>query len=409
MEKKDEARYQVYCHTNLVNGKLYFGVTRNTWESRWKTKYRQNLHFYRAIQKYGEENWKHEVVADGLTRKSAAAYEQAMIDFFDTTDRTKGYNIGRGGEGLDGYASLRAVQESREYKEALGAAMKRVWDNLPEEEKARRNKLRGEASRKAWQDEDYRRRVTEASRRIQREKWEAIRATPEYQLKRAGSVFRAKQRRKEYSKEHYSYTPVDPAIKFQHQSEAQKKSWENNEERRQRLSDATKERLSDPAVREAIRQRMVGTELTEERISNITKGMKEKWQDPDFRASQMKKHKPRTEEQKQSARESAKGRKILCVETGVIYPSAAEAARAMGHTPKQFQKARRQQETVYGYHWQFVEEEKDNCRRVECIETGAQYDSIVEAEEKTGVCKSSICGCCNGRRKTAGGYHWKYV
>lgn len=32
-----------------------------------------------------------------------------------------------------------------------------------------------------------------------------------------------------------------------------------------------------------------------------------------------------------------------------------------------------------------------------------------EASEKTGISASSICNCCKGKRKTAGGYRWKYV
>ena len=32
-----------------------------------------------------------------------------------------------------------------------------------------------------------------------------------------------------------------------------------------------------------------------------------------------------------------------------------------------------------------------------------------EAERKTGIDKSRINACCNGRAKTAGGYEWKYT
>ena len=36
------------------------------------------------------------------------------------------------------------------------------------------------------------------------------------------------------------------------------------------------------------------------------------------------------------------------------------------------------------------------------------YNSQREASEKTGTCRSSITQCVNGKRKTAGGYKWKY-
>ena len=38
----------------------------------------------------------------------------------------------------------------------------------------------------------------------------------------------------------------------------------------------------------------------------------------------------------------------------------------------------------------------------------AEYPSFMEAERKTGISNSSICQCCKGKRKSAGGYIWKY-
>ena len=48
-------------------------------------------------------------------------------------------------------------------------------------------------------------------------------------------------------------------------------------------------------------------------------------------------------------------------------------------------------------------------KKVICIETGIIYDSIHEAERQTGIYQTSICQCCLGRYKTSGGYHWSYV
>ena len=47
-------------------------------------------------------------------------------------------------------------------------------------------------------------------------------------------------------------------------------------------------------------------------------------------------------------------------------------------------------------------------RRVLCIETGMEYESMGQAEKDTGINHSSISQCCKGLSKTAGGYHWKY-
>ena len=38
----------------------------------------------------------------------------------------------------------------------------------------------------------------------------------------------------------------------------------------------------------------------------------------------------------------------------------------------------------------------------------AEYNSALEAERKTGINNSNISQCCKGKRKSAGGYIWKY-
>lgn len=44
-----------------------------------------------------------------------------------------------------------------------------------------------------------------------------------------------------------------------------------------------------------------------------------------------------------------------------------------------------------------------------CVETGKAYPSASEASRQTGANKVSISNCINGKRKTAGGFHWVKV
>lgn len=46
---------------------------------------------------------------------------------------------------------------------------------------------------------------------------------------------------------------------------------------------------------------------------------------------------------------------------------------------------------------------------VECIETGIQYESLADAERKTGILGETISRCCSGKQKTASGYHWRFI
>ena len=117
MENRD---YSVYCHTNKANGKHYFGVTKNSVEYRAGAKggkYRQCTYFHNAIQKYGWDNFTHEVVADGLTKEEASEYEKILIDFFSANDREHGYNIQPGGlhaGGMSPEGFKRFIEASKE-------------------------------------------------------------------------------------------------------------------------------------------------------------------------------------------------------------------------------------------------------------------------------------------------------
>jgi len=46
---------------------------------------------------------------------------------------------------------------------------------------------------------------------------------------------------------------------------------------------------------------------------------------------------------------------------------------------------------------------------VKCIETGEIFKCIREVERQLNIIHTSICKCCEGKIKTAGGYHWEYV
>lgn len=59
---------------------------------------------WRAIQKYGFENFKHEILEDGLTEEEAKAHEIALITEYRTTEHDYGYNGTEGGDGVKGCA-----------------------------------------------------------------------------------------------------------------------------------------------------------------------------------------------------------------------------------------------------------------------------------------------------------------
>ena len=98
--------YCVYMHTS-PSGKSYIGITcRKPPEKRWSNGngYRRgHPYFWKAICKYGWNNFRHSILFDGLTQQQACEKEQEMITLYDTTNPNKGYNMTSGGEGKGGY------------------------------------------------------------------------------------------------------------------------------------------------------------------------------------------------------------------------------------------------------------------------------------------------------------------
>lgn len=48
-------------------------------------------------------------------------------------------------------------------------------------------------------------------------------------------------------------------------------------------------------------------------------------------------------------------------------------------------------------------------KQVLCIETGVIYPSTNEVRRQLGFAQCHISSACNGKRKSCGGFHWRYV
>lgn len=93
--------YCVYKHTTPC-GKIYIGITGQDVSSRWKNGrgYERNPYFWKAIQKYGWQNIKHEILCDSLSKEEAERIEILLITEHDSTNPEKGYNIDNGGNSV---------------------------------------------------------------------------------------------------------------------------------------------------------------------------------------------------------------------------------------------------------------------------------------------------------------------
>lgn len=93
-------KYAVYVHIS-PNNKFYIGKTCNTMNGRWRggKGYVNSVLFYRAILKYGWNNFQHEIIASNLTAEEASNFEILLIKKLNSNNRNYGYNITSGGEG----------------------------------------------------------------------------------------------------------------------------------------------------------------------------------------------------------------------------------------------------------------------------------------------------------------------
>lgn len=119
--------YIIYKHTNKINGKVYIGQTRMKPSERFKNGlgYRTQI-FYRAIQKYGWDNFEHEVLFENLTQDEANELEIQMIAEYQSNNPEYGYNISSGGnhremseEGRRSYHEKRLGHEVSEETRAI--------------------------------------------------------------------------------------------------------------------------------------------------------------------------------------------------------------------------------------------------------------------------------------------------
>lgn len=96
----ENQQFIVYKHTNKLNGKIYIGLTKNI-KRRWIGKgqaYSGSPLFFKALQKYGWENFEHEILFENLSEEEAKKKETELIIEYRSNQSKYGYNLTLGGE-----------------------------------------------------------------------------------------------------------------------------------------------------------------------------------------------------------------------------------------------------------------------------------------------------------------------
>lgn len=134
--------YYIYKHTCLINGKIYIGQTCQNPEQRWGKngqKYKGCSYFYEAIQKYGWDNFKHEIIEKKLTSSEANIREEYWINFYKSNNKQYGYNLKSGGANNEYSLSSREKMsisatnrfQKEEERKKQSERLKQVYKNNP--------------------------------------------------------------------------------------------------------------------------------------------------------------------------------------------------------------------------------------------------------------------------------------
>lgn len=118
----------IYRTTNLVNGKMYVGLC--TSKSRFKNYLGSGILLKQAIEKYGADNFKREILEECKDEKSLREAEVWWIKKFNAVESDKFYNLHEGGRG--GFIPKK--------KNTMSAPIKKYWSNLTAEERSERNR-----------------------------------------------------------------------------------------------------------------------------------------------------------------------------------------------------------------------------------------------------------------------------
>lgn len=366
---EEEKKYCVYQHTNKINGKVYIGQTCKPPKKRWNNGagYKRCTLFYHAIQKYGWDNFEHEILLENLTLKEANEEESKFIKYFKSNNPKYGYNIREGGSNSplsqETKNKLSEIQKKRNFKispEQRQAMIEgiRKSPNMSGHKTSEETK---EKLRKAM----IGRTPTNFNDLTGQEinGWKIIKRV-ENRISKAGSVTTCWE---------CVHTCKNPATQIIAASEIGTKKYCKNCLDRRKLGYAnTKLYYEWNGETHSLKEwsEILGVKYSTLRERIKTSGM---------------------------TIEEAFSKKLYSNSKNIGRKMSEESKHKVSVANKGKKRTKEQ----------LLNNSKN--KKCKCVETNIVYFCIKDASRNTKIDASSILRCCKNAQKTAGGYHWEYV
>ena len=388
--------YSVYVHTSPSN-KQYVGITKQDPERRWNYGfgYENNRYFFRAIKKYGWNNFRHEILYTNLSHINALQIEVELIAKYDSF--INGYNMSPGGEGLPGRPLPIEAQSKAAIKRSHGV------DQYT---------LSGEyiASYKS---------IAEACR-ITKVEQSNISDCARGNRKHSGGYLWAYHNDKPCVlariPEYYDFSNIENSItriplKPNFHSICSAKMWEGKSVPITQYDQYGNKIKEWNSVSEA--SHSLG--ITNDGISRCLNG--KAYTCKGFLWS----YKDNAPINYNKSQILSVNRKVLQLDINTqsiirTYENLYEAEAATGvKTGLISSVCTQSHKTAGGYYWMYedspynIQERRTNSKKVRCVETGEIFRNAREADKKLHISYKSISSCCNWHTKCTHGFHFEFV
>ena len=376
MSNSEERKWKVYMHvvpkelSGYSYDKYYIGITQQRLTKRWQhgAGYHKRSLFRKAIDKYGWDNIKHIVIAEDLSEKEAKEMEVELIAKYNSYNSKYGYNLTKGGDGTLGRMK---TEEEKEMHRRLSLEICSRPDYV-------------HPNKGKKMSEEFRRKASEA----QKKRF----SDPNYIDPRKGIPMSEENKEKLRKPRPQISGKNSPTAKIIYQYDLD--------------MNLIKEY---PCAKDASKE----TGIKYRNIINAVGGNTKTaggyiWK---YKNGKVNKLNYEPSNKKPVSQYTLDGELIK------TYESASEAAKDLGLNSNNIRKACKGKiNSSGGFLWAYPGEEavyKQNFRKDVAQyslngELVAVYQSGAEAYRKTGVNSSEISLCCNGKRKTSGGYIWKF-